>query len=160
MLSIADILNEVGLDATERIKQNLVDADRIATSGTYQSVQYKVSGDLYAISLTIEANKNIVYLEKGRKPTQKGNRGSTVLFDEIVKWIDAKGIVADIDKERLAYAITNKINKEGYEGTKGLYTDVLNDELVKSISDKIGRTVINQLANGFNSNTETSTGDI
>ena len=71
MLSIADILNEVGLDATERIKQNLVDADRIATSGTYQSVQYKVSGDLYAISLIIEANKNIVYLEKGRNPTQK-----------------------------------------------------------------------------------------
>lgn len=160
MLSIAEILNEAGLDATERIKQNLVDADRIATSGTYQSVQYKVVGDLSLITLTIEANKNIVYLEQGRKPTQKGNRGSTVLFDEIVKWIDAKGIVADIDKERLAYAITNKINKEGYEGTKGLYTDVLNDDFIKKVSEQLGRNITTQLANGINRNSATSSGDI
>lgn len=160
MLSIADILNEAGLDATERIKQNLVDADRIATSGTYQSVQYKVVGDLSLITLTIEANKNIVYLEQGRKPTQKGSKGSTILFDAIVKWIDAKGIVADIDNERLAYAITNKINKEGYEGTKGLYTDVLNDDFIKKVSEQLGRNITTQLANGINSNSATSSGDI
>jgi hypothetical protein len=160
MLSIADILNEVGLDATERIKQNLVDADRIATSGTYQSVQYKVVGDLSLITLTIEANKNIVYLEQGRGATKKGSRGSTVLFDEIVKWIEAKGIVADIDNERLAYAITNKINREGYEGTKGLYTDVLNDDFIKKVSEQLGRNITTQLANGINSNPTTSSGDI
>lgn len=160
MLSIADILNEVGLDATERIKQNLVDADRIATSGTYQSVQYKVVGDLSLITLTIEANKNIVYIEQGRKPTQKGSKGSTILFDAIVKWIEAKGIVADIDNERLAYAITNKINREGYEGTKGLYTDVLNDDFIKKVSEQLGRNITTQLANGINSNPTTSSGDI
>lgn len=160
MLSIADILNDVGLDATERIKQNLVDADRIATSGTYQSVQYKVVGDLSLITLTIEANKNIVYLEQGRGATKKGSRGSTVLFDEIVKWIEAKGIVADIDNERLAYAITNKINKEGYEGTKGLYTDVLNDDFIKKVSEQLGRNVTTQLANGINSNSATTNGDL
>jgi hypothetical protein len=160
MLSIADILNEVGLDATERIKQNLVDADRIATSGTYQSVQYKVVGDLSLITLTIEANKNIVYLEQGRGATKKGSRGSTVLFDAIVKWVEAKGIVADIDNERLAYAITNKINREGYEGTKGLYTDVLNDDFIKKVSEQLGRNITTQLANGINSNPTTSSGDI
>lgn len=160
MLSIADILNEVGLDATERIKQNLVDADRIATSGTYQSVQYKVVGDLSLITLTIEANKNIVYLEQGRGATKKGSRGSTVLFDEIVKWIEAKGIVADIDNERLAYAITNKINKEGYEGTKGLYTDVLNDDFIKKVSEQLGRNITTQLANGINSNPTTTNRDL
>lgn len=160
MLSIADILNEVGLDATERIKQNLVDADRIATSGTYQSVQYKVVGDLSLITLTIEANKNIVYLEQGRGATKKGSRGSTVLFDEIVKWIEAKGIVADIDNERLAYAITNKINKEGYEGTKGLYADVLNDDFIKKVSEQLGRKITIQLSDGINSNTATTNGDL
>ena len=153
MLSIVDVLTEIGIDATERIKQNLVDADRIATSGTYQSVEY-VADDY---SLIIRANKNILALQNGRKPSTKGGKGSKVLFDQIVKWIDAKGIVSDIKKESLAYLITRKIHREGYEGTPGLIDDVINDEFILAIEKQIGQSVKTNILNGINSNSKTST---
>jgi hypothetical protein len=154
MLNIADILTEVGVDVTERIKQNLVDADRIATSGTYQSVEYIAD----AYSLTIKANKNILALQNGRKPSANGQKGSKVLFDQILKWIDDKGLAYDIKKESLAFLITRKIHREGYEGTPGLIDDVVNDELITKIEEKLGIAVKQNILNGINSNPKTTAG--
>jgi hypothetical protein len=56
-------------------------------------------------------------LEYGRQPTSAGaSAGNPPLIEMIKQWIKDKGIVAtDITESQLAWAITTKIHKEGWD---------------------------------------------
>lgn len=69
------------------------------------------------VSGSVRANSYWFYRNFGRGPTQNTS-GKGELKKKIRQWIDDKGIVPDgkITKDELAFLVTRKIHREGYEG--------------------------------------------
>lgn len=98
------------------------------------------------------------YAENGRGPTVKKNGPGDVLA-AIKKWIQIKHLVPSSRNgkvpttEQLAYAITKKIHKEGFEGKHLLQAtidetyDTLVDRLVEAIADKIENELEKEIDN-------------
>jgi len=65
------------------------------------------------------ALENIGALEYGRKPTGAGaTKGNPTLFEQIKEWMKVKGISNGMDEREhksVAYLITRKIHREGWE---------------------------------------------
>ena len=128
MISIAD-LTKIAL---EPLKEQIIQE--------YDRKEMRASGD-FAESLEIEGTfngaviKGNAYgeqLEDGRKPTEKGHSGGDYLIDRIREWIKVKNIVPkDGNEESLAWAITKKIHKEGWDrkdhGGVNLLSDAISD---------------------------------
>jgi len=129
MISIAD-LTKIAL---EPLKEQIIQE--------YDRKGMRASGD-FAESLEIEGTfngaviKGNAYgeqLEDGRKPTEKGHSGGDYLIDRIREWIKVKNVVPKdgISEESLAWAITKKIHKEGWDrkdhGGVNLLSDAISD---------------------------------
>ncbi len=99
------------------------------------------------VSGTVRANSYWFYRNFGRGPTQ--NTGSGQLRPKIRQWIDDKGInpKGKISKDELAYLITRKIHREGYEGKAFVSdtTDVVQPEIDKLIADAAFKDLNSQL---------------
>lgn len=78
------------------------------------------------VSGSVRANSYWFYRNFGRGPTQNTS-GKGELKKKIRQWIDDKGIVPNgkITKDELAFLVTRKIHKEGYEG-KAFVSDTTN----------------------------------
>lgn len=78
------------------------------------------------VSGSVRANSYWFYRNFGRGPTQNTS-GKGELKKKIRQWIDDKGIVPDgkITKDELAFLVTRKIHREGYEG-KAFVSDTTN----------------------------------
>jgi hypothetical protein len=87
-------------------------------------------------------------LEGGRKPTSSGASASTpTLKEKILDWIRDKGIIADgITDDSLAFLITRKIHREGWNRSKhggvGLISDAIKEDDFKAIIDEVMKTQI------------------
>ena len=87
-----------------------------------------------------------VQLDKGRKPTSGSGGGTIKLIDQIKQWIVDKGIVSNIkndnDNSTLAFLITRKIHRDGWNRSKhggvGLISDVITVARIQSIINRIG----------------------
>jgi hypothetical protein len=99
------------------------------------------------VSGTVRANSYWFYRNFGRGPTQ--NTGSGQLRPKIRQWIDDKGInpKGNISKDELAFLITRKIHREGYEGKAFVSdtTDVVQPEIDKLIADAAFKDLNSQL---------------
>jgi len=99
------------------------------------------------VSGTVRANSYWFYRNFGRGPTQ--NTGSGQLRPKIRQWIDDKGInpKGNISKDELAYLITRKIHREGYEGKAFVSdtTDIVQPEIDKLIADAAFKDLNSQL---------------
>ncbi len=109
-----------------------------------------------ADSLEVQVNKDNVklvgssvfeQLEYGRGKTNSGgSKGGGKLIDDIKQWIRDKGIVSNIkndsDNSTLAFLITRKIHKEGWNrqgyGGVGLISKVVTTSRIQRIIDKVG----------------------
>ena len=99
------------------------------------------------VSGTVRANSYWFYRNFGRGPTQ--NTGSGQLRPKIRQWIDDKGInpKGNISKDELAYLITRKIHRDGYEGKAFVSdtTDIVQPEIDKLIADAAFKDLNSQL---------------
>ena len=94
----------------------------------------------------IEGSEYAVQLDEGRKPTSSGSSGGIKLIDQIKEWIKDKGIVSNIkndnDNSTLAFLITRKIHRDGWNRSKhggvGLISEVITASRIQSIINKIG----------------------
>lgn len=85
-------------------------------------------------------------LEYGRGATKSGGGGGEKLIDQIKQWISDKGIVSNIkndnDNSTLAFLITRKIHREGWDRAKyggvGLISKVITTNRIQSIINKVG----------------------
>ena len=129
---------------------------RIEIIAEYDRKGMRASGKT-AESLEVISNKNVVtllgdsvfeQLEFGRKPTSGGGSGTgEKLIDKIKQWIQDKGIVSkiknDSDNTSLAWAITKKIHKSGWNRSKhggvGLVSNVITVSRMQKIINKIGK---------------------
>lgn len=162
--NIFDILLKYGNKGVDEIKQALASAGRNASMKTSDSVISQVFNEDKAIVLEITALKHIFALEFDRKPTVNTEPGNPTLKQLIRQWIDDKGIEPkdDISKDSLAYLISRKIHREGYKGTLGLLSNIINEPFIEEIEEKIAEEysvyyvdVISKLLNGTNGNKTT-----
>jgi hypothetical protein len=93
--------------------------------------------------LLIDGASYVFTVEEGRGPT-KDTSGNGDLYRNILTWLVAKGIqpTKGSTREQQAFAITNKIHKEGTQlfrrgGNSGVLSSVLNDELIARITERV-----------------------
>jgi len=102
---------------------------------------------------TMTGNRYIGALVNGRRSSSAGGKGSTVLYDQIVQWIEDKGIQPrdDISKKSLAFLITRHIHKFGIkvpnEHNDGkLLDDTFTKESITDLKSRIGSAVIKSIS--------------
>lgn len=113
-------------------------ADGINASGSLSNsvtANVEMDGAVFEVSLTL--NEYWKYIEGGRPPTQ--NDGNGELRRNILQWIKVKPVLPTPfngklpTEEQLAYLISRKIHREGYEGKEPLkktYEEV--EDMLKS----------------------------
>lgn len=128
---IANILTNLQTDLINSMQSN----GRYATGETIAALEIVVNdtnGQLLAPAY-IDA------LEYGRGPTSQGAiAGDPTVFEQIEKWIDAKGL--DLNP----YAVTKQIHKQGYPGKSGVLTEPLSDDNVNMRTNEAMEVLANQ----------------
>lgn len=123
---LADVLNDFGVAIGEQYKQNLLDSGRNASGKLYNSIQSQVTvnGMTYDVELVMEEYWK--WIENGRPPTTSTTPSNPPLREKILEWIRVKPVLPKpIDgklptEEQLAFLITRKIHREGFEGKPDL----------------------------------------
>jgi hypothetical protein len=121
---------------------------------------HKASGD-FGKSIKIDTKENesvmtgnryIGAVVNGRRASSAGGKGSTALYDQIVQWIEDKGIQPkdDISKKSLAFLITRHIHKFGikipneYNDGK-LLDDTFTQESIEDLKSRLGKNIVTQI---------------
>lgn len=126
----------------------LYDSKGMRASGRFaKSLKVDIRSDETSSTGVLIGNKYADQLEDGRLPTT-GPAGSPTLFEQIIEWIQDKGI-RPIEKKMkistLAFLITRKIHREGWKREKhggvDLISSIITPERVQSIINKL--TVVN-----------------
>lgn len=110
------------------VQQSLKKARRDASGRTSRSVRAEVKQQGNSVVGTITAPFTIELLETGRKPTRSGKRTP---ISPIMQWIKDRSLSHN------PWAVAAKIDKEGFKGTPGLITDVLDDRFVNGVLSAI-----------------------
>lgn len=152
---LADTLELWGEILAEEYK-NRLQSDGINASGKLRdSVKsiFKVDGNVYEVSFQLEQYWEAV--ERGRKPTS--NNGDGALRRGILEWIKVKPILPTPydgklpTEEQLAYLISRKIHRLGYEGKQPLKKTLdenkseLYADIEKALAEDLSTDVLNIL---------------
>lgn len=112
----------------------------------------------------ITAWKYINVLEYGRRPTKAGaKKGSPTLQQELLKWIESKGIVAKattgkkpITQEALSWAMSRSIHKKGnllwqqLQGqSNGLLSNVVSQQRINALLGAFGDKYRSQVSSAI-----------
>lgn len=123
---LANVLDDLGNAIGEQYKQNLLDSGRNASGKLYNSIhsQVTVNNMTYDVELVMEEYWK--WIENGRPPTQTTTPSNPPLRELILEWIRVKPVLPTPingklpTEEQLAYLITRKIHREGFEGKPDL----------------------------------------
>ena len=130
----------------EKLKQELI--------ASYDAKNMRASGS-FAESLEVRETErgaqlwgahHSIQLEYGRGTTKTSTASSPTLKEQILKWIHDKGIQpVDISVESLAFLITRKIHREGWNrsgyGGIGLISGIITDERIDQIIQKYKESI-------------------
>jgi len=127
----------IGQRILDRVKEEIIEAmknaGRVATGKTIDSLETEVNEDhaiLYGASY-------IGILETGRGGYKGGPQGNPSMIDSIREWVSAKRPdLQGKEAESFAWAVKKTIDKEGYKGTPGLFTQILNQVNIDAIVDE------------------------
>ncbi len=117
-------------DQERQILTDLINSLKTDVINSMQAKGRFASGETIAALETAEIDEQIQLLapwwidalEVGRQPTSpNAPAGDPTVFEEIQKWIAAKGL--DLNP----YAVTKNIHKKGYPGKPGVLTEPLYD---------------------------------
>lgn len=143
----------------EEIDSILVDIIKAyEASGRVATGQFK-----NGLEAVYEHNKGTVrgyiYLAGRGKSKKPHIEGEKYLSEHILDWINARGIVPrkqKMSKKSLAFAIAEKIHKEGTARSKWLkiYEDVITGERIEKIINRISLLNTNKLITEINSSLE------
>lgn len=125
------------------IKFALYENDRNASFKTSNSVH----GTIKPNGFIIEANKNIMALETGRRS------GKQPPIAVIVDWIQLRGIVPEERNgvtpsiDALAFIIARKIGRDGFEGTPNIISQVTGDlDRIDRLGDDVAEYYVQQIS--------------
>ncbi len=150
MSDIESILRE----EFESIKEDIIDLHAQlgmrASGKSAESLEVVSEGK----NVKLLGNSNFEQLEYGRNPTSSGaGEANPPLIEMIKDWIKDKGIVSDIkndnDNSTLAFLITRKIHREGWDRAKyggvELVSKVITSQRISKIIDRVGASELESL---------------
>jgi hypothetical protein len=142
---LADTLQLWGEIIAEEYKNRLQNEGINASGKLSDSVKslFKINGNTYEVDLQLEEYWKQV--ENGRRPTKK--KGDGELRRAILQWIRVKPVIPTPydgklpTEEQLAYLISRKIHRFGYEGKQPLKKtiDELRDEIYRDIEEALSK---------------------
>jgi hypothetical protein len=164
---IEDLLSEFGkqlvIDTQKSLKSKQRDSSLNSRLST--SIKPQTTYESGKIVFRLKMNDYWDAVNSGREPTSKGGDGS--LRKNLIRWIKTRKLKVEISKrktekattlknkkvkksykkqtyeqavESVAYAIANKIHKEGYEGNN-FFDEVINDGRIKELESKLTELV-------------------
>lgn len=157
------------MSTTQQILDTEFEKLRVDLIKEYDALNMRASGKT-ADSLEVETQTNTAklkgssvfeQLEYGRGASKSSGGGGVKLIDQIKQWIRDKGIVSNIkndnDNSTLAFLITRKIHREGWNrsrfGGVGLVSKVVTESRIQRIIKKVGAeltlTLVTRLENEF-----------
>lgn len=139
-MTIKETISE-WLGETQELMVKKYDEWGFRASGDWEkSLEDEVTEANYKYTGTISGANYTYWMEHGRKPGKFPPRNA------ILKWINDKGIIAEgISKNSLAFLIARKIANEGTRVRPGIVSDVITQQRVQDLYDKIGQVFINEV---------------
>lgn len=131
----------------ERLASEGINASGSLSNSVTANVE--MNGTVFEVSLTL--NEYWKYIESGRPPTS--NNGNGELRRNILQWIKVKPVLPKPfngklpTEEQLAYLISRKIHREGYEGKEPLKKTfdeleiMLKDDLENAFAEDIAEDI-------------------
>ena len=138
------MLEEIGIEIIEGIRENLQKYNRNASGNASKSLRQETTETETTKTLKVFGSSYIYNLEYGRGPTV-GKIPEKFTVQSIESWIVVKGLSYDIPLKSLAYLIWRKINKIGYKGTPGVITDTVNPNNVNKYMQRIAQSEVTKL---------------
>lgn len=125
---IAQLLEAEVVQVNEKLKEGFIAAGVSASSNLIQSFEVKTEVGNQFIFCSIIADEYWVWVDQGRGPTKNGPpAGQGVVKGKIKDWLQRRGInSSDLSQDELAYLISRKIHKEGFNG-KFVVEKILNE---------------------------------
>lgn len=143
---LREVLERYAVELRNEYQDNLIRSDRVASGDLLNTVEYEVKDKNGTYTVSLKLQDYWKWVESGRPPTEKGGNGD--LRTAILEWIKIKPVLPHTDKngklptpQQLAYLISRKIHKEGYEGTQDLRkaTESVWDRFVYEIYEAIDK---------------------
>lgn len=143
---LREVLERYAVELRNEYQDNLIRSDRVASGDLLNTVEYEVKDKNGTYTVSLRLQDYWKWVESGRPPTQKGGNGD--LRTAILEWIKIKPVLPKPDNngklptpQQLAYLISRKIHKEGYEGTQDLRkaTESVWDRFVYEIYEAIDK---------------------
>lgn len=143
---LREVLERYAVALRNEYQDNLIRSDRVASGDLLNTVEYEVKDKNGTYTVSLRLQDYWKWVESGRPPTQKGGNGD--LRTAILEWIKIKPVLPRPDKngklptpQQLAYLISRKIHKEGYEGSQDLRkaTESVWDRFVYEIYEAIDK---------------------
>ncbi|TVR40867.1 MAG: hypothetical protein EA392_02950 [Cryomorphaceae bacterium] len=145
------VFAEISERLTEDLKQAIIDNRQNATGRTISAIEAR-HGDNFASVVALPDAHHIWALQYGRGPTQ--NAGDGTLYDRILEWVNAKGVIFQdairqskyTIQERTAKTITYFIHKRGtylhhkgetYHGERNPILRVFTQQKIDEIKQEI-----------------------
>lgn len=143
---LREVLERYAVELRNEYQDNLIRSDRVASGDLLNTVEYEVKDKNGTYTVSLRLQDYWKWVESGRPPTERGGNGD--LRTAILEWIKIKPVLPHTDKngklptpQQLAYLISRKIHKEGYEGTQDLRkaTESVWDRFVYEIYEAIDK---------------------
>lgn len=150
IVNLLTILSGYGQGVVDEIKKNLASTGTDATGETSKSLRFEVKKDADKTILSVYGRPFIMAVETGRGPAKGSGQGNSGMAENILKWMNAKGIKTDQShKERFGFAkfLTKKINEEGSKLYKsGGRTDIISPVINETLINNITKDVLKQFS--------------
>jgi len=138
-----DILTELVTSIRADVANSLQEKGRFASGHTIEELQVV---NVNESKVQLEAAPWTIFLETGRPPTSPdAPKGDPTVFQRIQEWIAFKGTIP----ASAAYAITQKIHKQGYKGTPGVLSNPLSDDNIDKRANEVAENLANLLITDF-----------
>lgn len=151
---LEETLDKIATEIENEIRANLVAYNRNASGNASRSLRHEITPTNLGQKVTIYGASYLYQLEYGRGATKSGG-GQKFTVQMIADWIVAKGLSYDIPLQSLAYLIWRKINRVGYEGSKGVITDAINPQKIstylKQVGGEVTKTLVKDLKDALSS---------
>lgn len=122
---LKEVLERYAIALRNEYQDNLIRSDRVASGKLLNTVEYEVKDKKGTYTVSLKLQDYWKWVEGGRPPIQGGDNGD--LRRAILDWIKVKPVLPRPDKngklptpQQLAYFISRKIHRFGYEGTQDL----------------------------------------
>lgn len=156
--NLTAVLERFAVELEAEYKNNLRQSGRMATGKLHDTAKCEVVKGEYTVVFHLQDYWK--YVEGGRPKTMSGGTGE--LRKAILKWLEVKQNLPipkkysklptpkQLDEQR-AYAIAQKIHKEGYKGTQDLSkaTDSIYEKFQQEIYDAIDKDFDTAIINIF-----------